>query len=39
VLVQAGHAQWQSLGLFPEAIRQGASQTKKALGADIFDYL
>ena len=26
-------------GLFPEAIRQGASQTKEALGADIFDYL
>jgi hypothetical protein len=33
-----GHAHWQSWGLFPEAVRQGASQTKKALGADIFDY-
>jgi hypothetical protein len=38
VLVQAGHAQWQAWGLFPEAVRQGASQAKKALGADIFDY-
>jgi hypothetical protein len=38
-LVQAGHAQWQSWGLFPEAVRQGASQAKSALGADIFDYL
>jgi O-methyltransferase domain len=39
VLVQAGHAQWQAWGLFPEAVRQGASQAKQALGADIFDYL
>lgn len=39
VLVQAGHAQWQAMGLLPEAVRQGASQAKQALGADIFDYL
>ncbi|MFF3488259.1 methyltransferase [Streptomyces sp. NPDC002701] len=39
VLVQAGHAHWQSWGLFPDAVREGASQAKKALGADIFDYL
>lgn len=37
-MVQAGHAQWQSLGLFPDAVREGGSQTKKALGADMFDY-
>ncbi len=39
LLVQAGHAHWQSLGLLPEAVRRGTSQTKSALGADIFDYL
>jgi hypothetical protein len=39
VLVQAGHAQWQSWDLFPDAVRQGTSQAKRALGADIFDYL
>lgn len=39
VLVQAGHAHWQSWSLFPEAVRQGASQAKKALGTDIFEYL
>ncbi|MGW4128567.1 methyltransferase [Amycolatopsis japonica] len=39
VLIQAGYAHWQSWGLFPEAVRQGTSQTKEALGADIFDYL
>lgn len=39
VLVQAGHAQWQTMGLLPEAVRQGASQAKNALGADIFHYL
>jgi O-methyltransferase domain len=39
LLLQAGHAHWQSLGLLPEAVRKGTSQTKKALGADIFDYL
>jgi hypothetical protein len=38
VLAQTGHAHWQSLGHFPEAVRQGRTQTKKALGADIFDY-
>jgi hypothetical protein len=39
VLVQAGHAQWQTMGLLPEAVWQGASQAKNALGADIFNYL
>ena len=39
VLVQAGHAQWQTMGLLPEAVRQGASQAKNALGVDIFNYL
>jgi hypothetical protein len=39
VLIQAGHAQWQTMGLLPEAVRQGNSQAKNALGADIFDYL
>ncbi|MBP0457580.1 methyltransferase [Streptomyces montanisoli] len=39
LLVQAGHAHWKSLGLLPEAVRQGTSQTHDALGADIFDYL
>lgn len=38
VLVQTGHAHWQSWGLFPDAVRHGASQTTKALGTDIFDY-
>ena len=28
-----------SWGLFPDAVREGASQAKKALGVDIFDYL
>jgi hypothetical protein len=37
-LVQAGHAHWQAWGLFPDAVRLGASQAKRALGADIFDY-
>lgn len=38
VLVQAGRAHWQSVGLLPDAVRQGARQTKKVLGADFFDY-
>jgi hypothetical protein len=37
-LVQAGHAHWQSWDLFPDSVRQGVSQAKRALGADIFDY-
>ncbi|MGH3278246.1 MAG: methyltransferase [Trebonia sp.] len=37
-LVQAGHAQWQSWGLFPDSVRRGTSQVKRALGADLFDY-
>ena len=39
VLWQAGHALWQTTGLLPYAVRQGASQSKNALGADLFDYL
>jgi SAM-dependent methyltransferase len=39
VLVQAGPAQWPVMGLLPDAVRQGTSQAKAALGADIFDYL
>lgn len=37
-LVQAGHAHWQFWGLFPDSVRRGTSQAKRALGADIFDY-
>src|ERR1700722_19164843 len=37
-LVQAGHAHWQSWGLFPDSVRRGNSQAERALGADIFDY-
>jgi hypothetical protein len=37
-MLQAGHAQWQALGLFSDAVRQGASQTRNALGTDTFDY-
>jgi hypothetical protein len=32
VLVQAGHAQWQSLGLFPEAIRQAPARRRRRWG-------
>ena len=39
VLVQAGHPQWQIMGLLPVAVRQGTSQADEALGAGIFDYL
>ena len=38
LLSLAGHAHWQSLELVPEAVRQGTSQFKKAVGADQFDY-
>ncbi|MGI5195747.1 methyltransferase [Streptomyces sp. CA-288835] len=38
VLIQAGESHWQPWSLFPEAVRQGTSQAKKALGADVFDY-
>lgn len=37
-LVQGGPAHWQSWGLFPDSVRKGTSQAKRALGADIFDY-
>lgn len=39
VLSTAGRLHWQPLGLLPEAVRQGASQMKIALGTDVFDYL
>jgi hypothetical protein len=38
VLIQNGHAHWQSWEHFPEAVRLGGSQTARALGADLFDY-
>lgn len=38
VLTQTGHSHWQSWAHFPEAVRQGSTQTKKALGSDIFEY-
>ncbi|WP_307673136.1 methyltransferase [Streptomyces sp. V4I2] len=38
VLTQTGPSHWQSWAHFPEAVRQGAAQTEKALGADIFEY-
>jgi hypothetical protein len=38
LLIQAGPSHWGPWGLFPEAVREGASQAKKVLGADIFDY-
>ncbi|MGW2052140.1 methyltransferase [Streptomyces sp. NPDC001858] len=37
-LVQTSHSHWQSWARFPEAVRQGSSQTEKALGADLFEY-
>jgi hypothetical protein len=37
-LALTGHAHWKSWELFPDAVREGASQAKKALGADIFAY-
>jgi hypothetical protein len=38
-LSMAGELHWQPLGLLPEAVQQGASQAKDALGAKVFDYL
>ncbi|WP_216901924.1 methyltransferase [Nocardia alni] len=38
VLVQAGRSHWQPWGLFPDAVRQGVSQSRAALGADTFEY-
>lgn len=37
-MLEAGRSHWQPLGLFPDAVRHGASQSKTALGADLFDY-
>lgn len=31
-------AHWQAWGLFPDSVRQGTSQARRALGEDIFDY-
>jgi hypothetical protein len=39
VLSLTGTGQWQAWTLFPDAVRGGTSQAKRALGADIFDYL
>lgn len=39
VLSQTAPGHWQSWTLFPDAVREGTSQAKRALGADIFDYL
>jgi len=38
-LSMAGELHWQPLGLLPEAVQQGTSQAKNALGAEVFDYL
>ncbi|MFI6374721.1 methyltransferase [Streptomyces sp. NPDC050546] len=38
VLAQAGGAHWQSWDHFPDAVRQGRTQTRQALGMDIFEY-
>ncbi|SMD26369.1 methyltransferase [Kibdelosporangium aridum] len=38
VMIQNERAHWQSWGLFPEAVRQGRSQSVQALGAGLFDY-
>jgi hypothetical protein len=37
-LIQTAHAHWQSWEHFPDAVRQGGSQTKAALGMDLFEY-
>jgi len=39
VLMLSGHWQRQCMGLLPDAVRQGTSQARAALGADSFDYL
>ncbi|MEV5174310.1 methyltransferase [Streptomyces flaveolus] len=38
ILAQTSYGHWQSWAHFPEAVRQGRSQTEKALGTDIFEY-
>jgi len=38
VLVENEHAHWRSWEHFPEAVRQGGTQVKEALGADLFGY-
>jgi hypothetical protein len=38
-LLHASRSHWQPWQLFPDAVRQGTSQAKRALGADLFDYL
>lgn len=38
VFSQTAPGHWQPWTLFPDAVREGTSQAKRALGADIFDY-
>jgi hypothetical protein len=38
ILAQTNYGHWQSWTHFPEAVRLGRSQTKQALGTDIFEY-
>ncbi|MEU1276259.1 methyltransferase [Streptomyces sp. NPDC005799] len=38
VLAQTGQALWQSWATFSDAVREGKTQTKKALGMEIFEY-
>lgn len=38
VMVQNGHAHWQSWERFPDAVRHGGTQVREALGADLFGY-
>ncbi|MEU6356153.1 methyltransferase [Streptomyces sp. NPDC047072] len=38
VLAQTGQALWQSYATFSEAVREGRTQTRKALGMEIFEY-
>lgn len=37
-LVQTSPGHWQSWAHFTEAVRQGSTQTQKALGMDLFEY-
>jgi hypothetical protein len=39
VLSLTGTGHWQAWPLFPDAVREGTSQLKRALGANLFDYL
>jgi hypothetical protein len=37
-LAQTAHAHWRSWERFPDAVRKGVSQTRAALGAELFEY-